>query len=108
MKVNAHAYALLIRTLISHDCTYAELCEVTGLHRNTVTAYIVELHKLGVIHISQWLPNTMDHHVIKVFKFGSKKDVPRPPRLSGAEHSRRYRQKQRSLKNPLLQLGTPA
>ena len=96
IKVNATAYAWLIKALRRGDMTLAELAEETGLHYLTVALYTRALHKVGAIHIADWAPDPLGRMALKVYKLGPGRDAKRRA-LSPAERSQRRRDKQAAL-----------
>ena len=96
IKVNAIAYAWLIKALRRGDMTLADLAEETGLHYLTVALYTRALHKVGVIHISDWAPDPLGRMALKIYKLGPGSDAKRRP-LTPAERSQRRRDKKASL-----------
>lgn len=96
VKVNAMSYALMIKLLMSGDLTCKEIAEETGLHLVTIYQYTRELHKVGAIHIAQYLPDAYNRHTIKVYKLGKGKDA-KHVRMTQAERQQRYRDKKNAL-----------
>lgn len=84
VKVNAMAYAHLVKALFTGDHNCDELAEITGLHKLTVYQYCRELHKVKAVHICRRDPDRLGRHTVKVYKLGEAKDAPRV-RMTGAE-----------------------
>lgn len=108
-KVGATMYALLIKTLMTKPrCTRADLVEVTGLHPLTVGDYVRALHDAGVIHIVDWLKDTMGRVRTEVYAWGPGEDVPRVP-LTRAQVRKNYRERQKlkSSENKPRHQGNP-
>ena len=93
VKVNALSYAQLIKTLLPGCYTLPELAEETGLHYMTVRAYVRELHKAGVIHISHWEKDCRDRDALRVYKLGKGRDAKRE-KLTAAQRQARVRARQ--------------
>ena len=99
VRVNALAFANLIRALLDGTMTRAEIVEYTGLHYNTVGDYLRELHRVGATHIVMWENNTRGHAVHPVYKLGRGSNV-KQPRLTPSQRQARWRSKQRALSDP--------
>jgi hypothetical protein len=52
IKVNAMAYAHMVKLMLDGTYTCKELADETGLHYVTVLQYAREMHKVGAAHIS--------------------------------------------------------
>lgn len=104
MKVNAMAYAHLIKAMMPGDLTMHELAEETGLHYQTVRDYVNAMHKAGVAHITRFDPDSRGRHTVKIFQLGEGKDAKRI-RMTQAERQQAHRARERVRMNPLLQLG---
>ena len=94
IRVNAIAFAHLIKGLSHGDMTTAELAEVTGLNIGTVYAYCREMHRLKAVHICSYNPDARGRHNLKVYALGEKRDA-RRPRMSSADRQAKYRVKRR-------------
>jgi DNA-binding IclR family transcriptional regulator len=107
IKVNAGAYARLIKALRTGDRALTELAEVTGLHYLTVAHYTRALHKAGEVHVSRLRADTLGRMSVKLFTLGPGIDAKRDPmsvrerkRRQRARESREEAVKQSSLKRP--------
>ncbi len=96
-KINAITNAQLMLKLTEGVYTAFELAEETGLGIRTIRPYLTAMHKVGVIHITEWTEDAIGHRSMKVYKLGPGKDVPKP-RMTNAETRRRYRNKQKQIK----------
>ena len=99
VRVNALAFANLIRALLDGTMTRAEIVEYTGLHYNTVGDYLRELHRVGATHIVMWENNTRGQAVHPVYKLGRGSNV-KQPRLTPSERQARCRAKKKALSDP--------
>lgn len=104
IKVNAIAYANLVKLMQEGVYTAQELAEQTGLHYVTVCQYARELHRVGAAHICAWQPDTRDRDATKIYKIGPDKDKPRR-RLSASERQRRHREAKRGRIPSVFALG---
>lgn len=104
-KVNALAYANLVKYMLEGLYNAHELAELTGLHYVTVCQYARELHRQGAAHICAWQPDSRDRDAIKIYKIGVGKDKPRR-KLSAVERTRRYREAKRGRIASVFLLGT--
>lgn len=98
--INAHCYALMMKMLIEREVSRTEITEETGLHPVTVSRYVEQLRKVRVIHIVSWERDCrgkcwVPHYTLNTEKRG---DAVKPKRISTAERSRRFREKQKQLK----------
>lgn len=105
VKVNAIAYANLVKLMMEGVYTMQELAEQTGLHYVTVCQYTRELHRLGAAHICAWQPDSRDRDAIKIYKIGAAKDKSRR-RLSASERQRRHREGKKGRIASVFLLGT--
>lgn len=105
IKVNAIAYANLVKLMLEGVYTMQELAEQTGLHYVTVCQYTRELHRVGAAHICAWQPDSRDRDSIKIYKIGASKDKARR-RLSAKERQRRHREGKQGRIASVFLLGT--
>lgn len=96
VKVNAMAYAHLIKLLLEGTYTCQELADETGLHYVTVLHYTRELHKAGAAHICMWEKDMRGRDLLKVYKIGPGPDAKRS-KLTQNERQIRYRAKKKQL-----------
>ena len=92
IKVNAIAYAQLIKCLRHGDMSIEEIANETGLHYVTVCDYCVALYRAGEIHISRWEKDKRGRDGIKIYKLGPGKDA-RRSKLTPAQRQARVRDK---------------
>lgn len=90
VRVNALAYANLIKLLHEGGYTSVELANRSGLAPRTVQRTTYELWRVGMVHIGEW------EGAFRCFQLGPGKDVPRPLSTS-TERARRSRQRARQL-----------
>lgn len=93
IKLSAMTYAIVLKLLARGEYTMYELAEKSGLHYATVIDYTQALRKVGMIHITDWLPDSRGHYSLKVYKLGQGRDVPRPAPIQARERTRAYRAK---------------
>lgn len=91
VRLNALAYAHLIKLLHEGGYTSVELAKRSGLAPRTVLRATYELWRVGMVHIGEW------HGAYRCFQLGPGKDVPRPTTTS-SERARRSRQRARQLR----------
>jgi hypothetical protein len=97
IKVNAMAYAHMVRLMLDGTYTCAELAQETGLHYVTVLQYAREMHKVGAAHISGWEADARGRDLSKIYKIGEGKDKPRR-KLTQAARQIAYRAKKKQRK----------
>lgn len=104
IKVNALAYAHMIRLLLDGLYTLQEIAEQTGLHYVTVCQYTRELHRVGAAHICSWQTDRRDRDALKIYKIGLGSDAKRR-KLSAKERQRRHREGKLARVNSVFALG---
>lgn len=95
-KVNALAFAHLVKYLNEASYSCAELAEMTGLHYVTVLDHTRTMHKVGALHICAWHPDSRGRHLIKIYAIGERRDAKRPKKTP-AERQAAYRTKQQQI-----------
>lgn len=98
--------AAMVTALFQHPHTVNELADVCGFSRSTVQRYLYEFEEHGVLVVTEY-KSTEEHDVgLKLarayqFKLPPRgrcaKDAARPPVLTGAEKTRRYRESKQQL-----------
>lgn len=96
VKVNAMAFAQLVKLLFEGTYTCQELARETGLHYVTVLHYTRELHKAGAVHISGWEKDNRGRDLAKIYKLGEGNDKKRH-KYTQAERQIAYRAKKKQL-----------
>ena len=97
-KVNAYAYAHLIKRLREGDASREELSRYTGLNPMTVGHYVNELRRAKQVYISAWAePEDGGRNKVAHYTLGTKADVKRVP-LTQAEIRARYVARQKARK----------
>jgi len=76
-KLNQECYAQIILAFRDSPQTLISLTELTGLHFRTVTPMLSSWHKKQIIHVSQWLPDSLGRKVVPEFVWGAGEDAPR-------------------------------
>lgn len=94
VRVNALAFALMVKAVYEKPRTLHEIADLTGLHLWTVRHYIKALHKQELVHITKWDPDTMGRDTTPYWTFGMGVDVPRR-RKTGSQKMRELRARQR-------------
>lgn len=105
VKVNALAYAHLVKALEDGDHTVAALAEITGLQPLTVYHYCRELHRVKAAHIAEYAPDSRGFHTAKVYKLGWGKDAKLTQRLSPAERTAASRAKRKEREHLAVMAG---
>jgi hypothetical protein len=96
-KIGALSSATLMLHMLEGTYTCTQLAELTGLHYGTVLDYGRALHKVGACHICGWEEDAKGRRVVRVYQLGFGKDM-KQPKMTAAEKSQRYRDKQLSKK----------
>jgi DNA-binding IclR family transcriptional regulator len=91
----ALALAKMIRALMIGPHGLRELCEITGLKKDTVGTYVAALRKEGVTYRAAFGADEGGRRQVEEFALGlDKRDVDRVPRKKRvAEYMRNYRAK---------------
>ena len=107
VKVNAMAFAQLVKLLLEGTYTCTELAEMTGLHYVTVLHYTREMHRAGAVHIAAWEKDSRGRDLAKIYKLGEGSDK-RRHRYTQAERQTAYRAKKKQIKfMELLKCSAP-
>lgn len=107
IKVNAMAFAQLVKLLLEGTYTCTELAEMTGLHYVTVLHYTREMHRAGAVHIGSWEKDNRGRDLAKIYKLGEGNDKKRQ-RKTQAERQIAYRAKKKQIKfMELLKCSAP-
>ena len=94
VKVNALAFAHLVREMLAGEYTCAELAERTGLHYVTVLRYTREMYKVGAAYICAWGMDERRRYTLKVYKVGNGMDARKPrSAMTPAQRTQKYRMK---------------
>jgi predicted ArsR family transcriptional regulator len=102
-------YVALLAHLTEGAVSAQDLADLTGLHVVTTRDFLKEMHKRKLVHIAQWDTKLNRRIKLPMYKLGEGGDKPRPPRLSSAETTKRYkeRQKLRAQFDPFYALCRP-
>ena len=82
----------MFKMFLKKECTATDLCEETGLHRNTVGSFLKCLKKHKLIYIADWEPDVLGRDSFAVYQMGNKPDKKRY-KMTGKERTFRYREK---------------
>lgn len=94
VKINAKLTIQLVKLLVYNEMTAHDIAEETGLHVNTVSRYVREMHKAKLAHIVGWEKDCLGRDATAVWKFGYGRDKPRSA-VSAAERQRAYHKRLR-------------
>lgn len=103
--INAVTYSHLIRALMDGECTRAELSRITGLHCETVSRYVTQLHRRRVVWIADWKKNPVNGNWCPRYALNvhDMKDTPKPAAVDRATIDRQYRgRKQMKMINAMM------
>lgn len=104
VKVNALAYAHLIKLMLEGIYSCEELAEFSGLHYVTVLHYTRELYRAKACHIVRWEKDARERDSVKIYKLGAGKDAKRQ-KLTQVERQARWRAKAKALKATAVMAG---
>jgi hypothetical protein len=88
-------YVALLAHLTEGAVSAQDLADLTGLHLETTRDFLKEMHKRKLVHIAQWDTRLNRRIKLPMYKLGEGIDKPRPPRLSSAETTKRYKERQK-------------
>ena len=94
IRLNALAFALMVKAVYQQPRTLHEIAEITGLHLWTVRHYIKALHQQELLHITKWDKDGLGRDVTPYWSFGLGIDVPREHK-TGAQKQRERRKRLR-------------
>lgn len=104
VKVNAWAFAQLVRYMLEGTYNCRELAELTGLHYVTVLQYTREMYRAGACHICMWDQDARGRDMVKIYKLGEGRDAKRR-KLTAAERQARVRAKKKALELNQMLIG---
>lgn len=94
IPLNATMHAVMTRELLAGPCTAQELADETGMRPETVRLHIRALRAAGIMHVQQWVPDSIGRLTTASYRLGEGQDVKRRPMLE-VEIKRRYRARSR-------------
>lgn len=101
-KMNAKRTAQMVSMLLEDAYTIKQLSEAIDLSENVVREYVYALRntKPRLVRVAEWVEGRAGIRPIWVaaYQLASGKDAARPPKKSGAERCREYRQRKRAKK----------
>lgn len=105
--LNAITYSHLMRMLMDGEHTRAELARGTGLHAETVNRYVRQLHRRGVVRISDWHINPVNRNAVPCFTLNVEglADEPKPKPRGKAVIEKEYRARQKAIRVNRLMAG---
>lgn len=95
-RLNAIAFAHMIKALQDGPCSPYELVVPTGLHVRTLYAYLHAMNRVGAVHIAGWEKNSRDTETTPVYALGPGRNKPKRV-LSDAQKQARRREKRRAV-----------
>lgn len=95
-RVGAKAFVALLAALVEGPQSYADLVAVTGLAQPTLSGWVAEMRKSGMVRVVGWDNDSRGYPTIARFAWGQRaQDCPRPA-MSGAERQQRWRDRQQT------------
>jgi len=95
VSLKIQTYVALLAHLTEGAVSAQDLADLTGLHVETTRVFVKEMHKRKLVHIAQWDTRLNRRIKLPMYKLGEGGDKPRPPRLSSAETTKRYKERQK-------------
>lgn len=95
-KVSYVVLAQTMKALLNGPVSSHEIAEITGIHQVTASEWMRSLRKEGAVHITGWLPDSMDRDVTAVYSIGTGKDKARR-KLTPSQRQARHRAKKRRM-----------
>lgn len=93
-KISCISMAIFLDYLVNTPATMHDIREQTGLCRHTCSRYLRAFHKIGLVHVSGWEPDSRGRDATPVFCWGPGRDVPRRKK-SKAQVCREIRQRKK-------------
>lgn len=105
--LNAITYSHLIRALMDGEHTRAELGRITGLHGETVSRYVTQLHRRRVVRIADWNRNPVNGNWCPRYSlnFEEQADMPKPKPKGRLQIDREYRGRRKAIEMNRLMGG---
>jgi len=97
--LNAITYSHLMRALMDGEHTRAQLGIITGLHGETVSRYVGQLHRRRVVRIADWVRNPVNGNWCPAYTLNAEglSDMPRPAAKSASQVDREYRGRRKAI-----------
>ena len=93
-RMSALCLGKLIAAMQDGPHTVYELAEITGLHKNTVRAYVLSIHAEQAAHIAEWSEDARGYRTIPAYILSPGKDVKRP-KMDEVARRAKWREKER-------------
>lgn len=93
----ARAMATMVSSMLLSSWGYAELAAFTGMKPNTVSAWIRELKRAGLVYIARWENDQRGYPTIACYAWGPGKHDCKKPTLTAAERARLFRLRQKGV-----------
>lgn len=105
--LNAVTYSHMMRVLMDGERTRAEIARETGLHGATVSRYVHQLHRRGVVRIADWDINPVNRNPIPRYTLnvGALADEPKPKPRGRVVIEREYRARKKALRINRIMAG---
>lgn len=104
IRVNSMSYAKLIKLLHAGLFTIPQLAEECGLGIAAVHNHTLALRREGMLRIVEWERDCRNACTLRIYKLGPGPDV-KQPKMTGAERSRRWRDKKKRMQQNLVMAG---
>lgn len=89
MRVTAEMTLKVAEALTARAMSLAEVAEMSGLKLATARRY---MHSLGaIVHVEKWGPDSRGYPTVRMYRWGRKKDTPRPTPPTAAERMAKSR-----------------
>ena len=97
--LNAITYSHLMRALMDGEHTRSSLSKVTGLHAETVSRYVQQLHRRRVVRIADWVRNPVNGNWCPVYTLNYEElaDMPKPAAKARTTIDREYRGRRKAI-----------
>ena len=97
--LNAITYSHLIRALMDGEHTRGGLARITGLHGETVSRYVGQLHRRRVVRIADWVRNPVNGNWCPVYTLNHEglSDMTKPKPKGRAQVEREYRGRRKAI-----------
>ena len=107
VRAGSHAnIAAFIKVMLSGPMTKKQISDSTGIYYDTVLSLLKALKRENVIHVCDWLPDSMGRFQTAVYSLGGGEDKERPKKQSGSIRTAAYKKRLKAKNEPIFEPKT--
>lgn len=107
VRAGAHSnIAAFLKAMLSGPMTKRQLANATGIYYDTMLSLIAALERENVVHICEWLPDSMGRYQIAVYTLGAGEDAEKPKKQTAAMRSAAYKKRLKAKNDSIYQPKT--